>query len=342
MHYSGENIMKYFYGSFVLSVAGLVAAFFLGGVSALVVVAVLAILEVSLSFDNAIVNASVLSGWDAKWRRIFLWFGLPVAVFGMRLLFPVLIVSVATGLGMVEAFSLALQTPAEYARIVLSVHHQIAAFGGMFLLMVAFEFFIDEEKKHHWLPGVERFLSRLDTYQKAVGAGMALCVLMTTATMINGTEQAQFIVAGIYGLITYIGVKFVGQALGGDEVDRKRVAQGIGGFLYLEVLDASFSFDGVIGAFAITHSLVLIMIGLAIGAIFVRSFTLYLTDQGTLAQYQYLEHGAFWAIFVLAIIMFIGVRVEIPEMVTGLLGAAFIGFSLWSSVQANRKKERPE
>lgn len=330
--------MKYFYGSFALTALALIAAFYVGGVGAVVVVAVLAVLETSLSFDNAIVNASVLSGWNARWRKAFLWVGLPIAVFGMRFLFPILIVSLAASIGMAEALALALNDSAEYARILLGVHHQIAAFGGMFLLLVAFEFFIDEEKKHHWIPHIEPFLARLGTYQKAVGVGIALGALMTLSTSLHGTEQTEFIAAGIYGTIVYIGVKFVGQLFGGVEgVSSAKVAQGIGGFMYLEILDASFSFDGVIGAFAITHQLPLIMLGLMVGAIFVRSFTIYLTEHGTLAKYRYLEHGAFWAILVLALVMFLEVKVDIPDAVTGLLGAALIGLSLMSSVRENQR-----
>ena len=339
MHYSEQTTMKYFYGSLVLTALALITAFYLGGVGAVVVVAVLAVLETSLSFDNAIVNASVLAGWDARWRKAFLWVGLPIAVFGMRFFFPILIVSLAASIGMAEAVSLALNDSAEYARILLGVHHQIAAFGGMFLLLVAFEFFIDEEKKHHWLPPVERMLARLGTYQKAVGTGIALTILMVIATALHGAEQAEFIIAGVYGVIVYIGVKFVGQLFGGAEgAASNKVAQGIGGFMYLEILDASFSFDGVIGAFAITHQLLLIMLGLMVGAIFVRSFTIYLTEQGTLAKYRYLEHGAFWAILTLALIMFLEVRVDIPDVVTGLLGAALIALSLISSMRANRRE----
>jgi len=112
---------------------------------------------------------------------------------------------------------------------------------------------------------------------------------------------------------------------------------GIGGFLYLEVLDASFSFDGVIGAFALSNNMVIIALGLSIGAMFVRSLTLLLVRNGTLAEYRYLEHGAFWAIIALAAIMLISAHVEIPETVTGLIGAALIGLSLWWSVRHKRR-----
>src|SRR3546814_10825692 len=111
---------------------------------------------------------------------------------------------------------------------------------------------------------------------------------------------------------------------------------GFGAFLYREVLDASFSFDGVIGAFALSNNLFIIAIGLGIGAMFVRSMTIFLVRQGTLSEYRYLEHGAFYAIIALAAIMYINTFQHIPEVVTGLIGAVLIGIAFWSSVRWNR------
>jgi hypothetical protein len=106
------------------------------------------------------------------------------------------------------------------------------------------------------------------------------------------------------------------------------------------VLDASFSFDGVIGAFAITNDVVIIMLGLAIGAMFVRSLTVYLVERGTLDEFVFLEHGAHYAIGILALIMFASVKYEIAEWFTGLSGVAFIAVSLWSSIRYKRREER--
>ncbi len=108
-------------------------------------------------------------------------------------------------------------------------------------------------------------------------------------------------------------------------------------FLYLEVLDASFSFDGVIGAFAITSDPIIIALGLGlIGAMFVRSLTVYLVRQGTLSEYVYLEHGAHWAIGALAVILMVSIGVHISEFITGLLGVAFIGAAFLTSIRRNR------
>jgi hypothetical protein len=107
-------------------------------------------------------------------------------------------------------------------------------------------------------------------------------------------------------------------------------------FLYLELLDASFSFDGVIGAFAITSDPIIIALGLGVGAFYVRSITIYLVHQGTLSEYVFLEHGAHWAIGALALLLFVSVGPEIPEVVTGLIGVAFILAALWSSFRYNK------
>ena len=127
--------------------------------------------------------------------------------------------------------------------------------------------------------------------------------------------------------------------LGGDVEGghAKVVRHGVAGFLYLELLDASFSFDGVVGAFALTHNLIIITLGLGAGAFFVRSFTILLVERGTLDTYRFLEHGAFWAVGVLAVIMLAGVEFHVPEAITGLLGGLLIVLALGSSIRANRK-----
>jgi hypothetical protein len=153
-----------------------------------------------------------------------------------------------------------------------------------------------------------------------------------------------FLSAGLLGLVAYVAVQTIGVVTqgGGDAPGARAGAAGSGArsglaaFLYLEVLDASFSFDGVIGAFALSNNLFVIALGLGIGAMFVRSMTVMLVERGTLTHYRYLEHGAFYAIVALAAIMLVSVHVAVPETVTGLIGAAFIGMALLASIRANR------
>jgi len=336
--------MKHFRLSFAVTIVLLMLAGWWGYrhggtpglLSALWIAAVLGVLEVSLSFDNAVVNATVLRHWDHFWRTLFLTVGILVAVFGMRLLFPLVIVAVATGMGLLDVWHMALDTPAEYARHLTDHHAEVAAFGGAFLLLVFLNFLFDEEKELHWLGWIEEKVGKYGT--EGLSILLALGASFAATTLVPEARKLAVLASGVLGVAVYVGVDWLSGLLGGEEEAAadggvaKLVARGsIGGFLYLEVLDASFSFDGVIGAFAITSDVVIIMLGLAIGAMFVRSMTVFLVEQGTLEEFVYLEHGAHYAIGILALIMFASVRYEIPEWFTGLSGVAFILVSLWSS-----------
>ncbi len=315
-----------------------------GMLTALWIAAVLGVLEVSLSFDNAVVNASVLRHWDDFWRKLFLTVGILVAVFGMRLVFPLLIVSVATGLSMVDVWKMALATPDEYSRHLTENHAEVAAFGGAFLLLVFLNFLFDDEKELHWLGWIEEKVGKYGSESLAVL--ITLLASYGAMALVPEARKLSVLASGVLGVVIYVGVKWISSLLEEKEHDPtigQMVSRGsIGGFMYLEVLDASFSFDGVIGAFAITSDVVIIMLGLAIGAMFVRSMTVFLVDRGTLQEFVYLEHGAHYAIGILAVIMFISVRYHIPEWFTGLSGVAFIIVSLWSSHRYKKEQEALE
>lgn len=325
--------------------------------SALTITAILAVMEVSLSFDNAVVNASVLRNWDHFGKMIFLTVGILIAVFGMRLVFPVVIVAVTADMGMVEVVKMALNDPIQYSAKLLAHHAEIAAFGGAFLLLVFLNFFLDEGKDTHWFKWVEKRLANLANVP-AMSVFLALIALLVMAANVEEAKRLVVTMAGIWGIVIYIGVQVLSHLLGGEpEVDEEGnavghdangaptgvIKAGIGGFIYLEVLDASFSFDGVIGAFAITSDVVIIMLGLAIGAMFVRSMTIYLVDKGTLDAYVYLEHGAHYAIGALAFIMIAsGTGLHVPEVVTGLIGVAFIVWAVIASIQYNKRIEQQD
>ncbi|WP_347304003.1 DUF475 domain-containing protein [Croceibacterium sp. TMG7-5b_MA50] len=309
------------------------------------IIVVLSVLEISLSFDNAVVNASVLKDMDKVWQKRFLTWGIAFAVFGMRVIFPLAIVAIAAGLNPVETVNLSLNDPAEYERIVSSAHVGIAGFGGAFLAMVGLKFFFDGEKEVFWIASVERLLSRFSAVPAAEIA-LLLLVLWGISGLLSPADALTFLTAGILGLVTFIAVEGVSAILELQE-EKKQLAgaamrSGLGGFIYLNILDASFSFDGVIGAFALSNNMIVIALGLSIGAMFVRSMTVHLVEQGTLAQYRYLEHGAFWAIIVLGGIMLLSARFHIPETITGLIGAVLIGLSLLWSVRHNRRMKGRE
>ncbi|MGO4382386.1 DUF475 domain-containing protein [Pseudoduganella sp. RAF53_2] len=340
--------MKHFRISFFVTIVLMACAaawgYQHGGVSAAItalwITGVLGVMEVSLSFDNAVVNASVLKEWNAFWQKLFLTVGIIVAVFGMRLLFPLAIVSAATGLNIAEVWTMATTTPDEYSRHLMGVHEEVSAFGGAFLMLVFLNFLFDEEKDVHWIHWFEEKVGTYGTESLAVL--LTLLGVFACVQLVPAEKQFSVLYSGAVGVAIYVGVGWISGLLEEEESEGgelgKAIQRGsIGGFLYLEVLDASFSFDGVIGAFAITSDVVIIMLGLAIGAMYVRSLTVYLVNRGTLDEFIYLEHGAHYAIGVLALIMFASVKYHIAEWVTGLSGVAFIVISLWSSIRYKKK-----
>ncbi|MBD3677627.1 MAG: DUF475 domain-containing protein [Rhodobacteraceae bacterium] len=336
--------VHYFRWAFVFTLIGVILAFWLGwtttgtlagALSFGLVGTVLAILEISLSFDNAVVNANKLKTMAPVWQRRFLTWGILIAVFGMRIIFPLAVVAIAARIGPWEALVLAASQPDEYARIMEEAHLSISAFGGAFLMMVALTYFIDDGKKVDWIATLETNLRRLAPI-RGMQISCVLVFVLGFGTALGGEERSTFLYSAMFGLVTFSAVEVIGQLL-----DRERAARdtaragGLGAFLYLEVLDASFSFDGVIGAFALTKNLFLIAIGLGVGAMYVRSMTIMLVERETLAHFRYLEHGAFYSIFFLSLIMMAQSQVHVPEVLTGLVGAGLIGLAFWSSVREN-------
>ena len=339
-------IRKYFSGSFIISGIGLILAAGIGWIyshtlagllQGLMVAVILALLEVSLSFDNAIVNAVVLRDMTPQWRHRFLTWGMLIAVFGMRLVFPLVIVTAVSGVSPWAALKMAAFAPDEYAAIMLQAHLQVSAFGGSFLMLVALKFFYDKNKHEHWITWLEKPVALLGRV-KAVEVGITLAFLMIVGRQVEPDHRLPFLYAGLMGVLIFLAVDGLGEWLetaGGPTKNAQRASAGL--FIYLEVLDASFSFDGVVGAFAITHNLFIIMIGLSIGAFFVRSLTMMFVEQQTLARFLSLEHGAFSAIGALAIIMMLDPILHLPEWFTGLIGAGIIVLALIWSVTKNPK-----
>ena len=325
--------MKYFRSSIVISIIGLALAFYLGGVNALYITALLAILEVSLSFDNAVVNAKVLETMEPKWQKRFITFGIPIAVFGMRFVFPIVIVAVASHMGIYETFKVAIDDPQKYKETLESVEKLIYAFGGSFLLMIFLSFLFDEDREERWITIIEESrlihkLTEVNNISIIIAMGIGLALVQQTGS--QAIAMAYFGGVFLHALILSLD----------DLLSTDGIRSGIMGLLYLEVLDASFSFDGVIGAFALSSDIFIIMLGLGIGAMFVRSMTIYLVEMKTLAEYRYLEHGAHYAILALALIMFGKMFIHIDELIVGTIGVTFIAISAIHSVMENKKEEK--
>lgn len=346
--------MHYFTGSYIITILGIIMAYFWAehvhpgsGFIGVFIVLVLSILEVSLSFDNAVVNAMKLKKMNEKWRHRFLTWGIAIAVFGMRFLFPVLVVSIFARLGLPEVIKIALTDAQKYTYYLHQTHAPIVAFGGTFLMMLFLSYFFNSKKEVHWIKDLEKRLQHFGSIQGAETI-ITLLALFIIQSQVNIEQRLFVVLSGVSGIIIYLLVDGITHWLEQKEEESTKqfakIVKGSGfvGFLYLELIDASFSLDGVLGAFALSKDILIITIGLAIGAMFVRSLTIMLVEKKTLSNYLYLEHGAHWAIGALSVIMLISSFHEVPEIITGLIGLIFILLSLVSSLLHNKKVNREQ
>lgn len=342
-------MIRYFLGSYIVTVFGLICAYLWGehvhhgtGLTCIFIALVLAVLEISLSFDNAVVNAMKLEGMSEKWRHRFITWGILIAVFGMRFLFPLLVVAIFAKLNILSVLDMALNDVHSYAHYLELTHAPIVAFGGSFLLMLFMDYFTEEKKSVYWIKGLEHALQKLSKVR-------GICTITTLIALgllmfeISPESRQTVFMSGISGIITYLVIDGLAEWLEKRQEERAKLCadtvkcSGLVGFLYLELIDASFSLDGVLGAFALSKDILIITIGLFIGAMFVRSLTIMLVEKKTLDQYLYLEHGAHWAIGVLAVLMYVSTFHEVPEVVTGLLGLLFIVAAFISSLIHNKR-----
>lgn len=344
-----------FKGAIAFSLVGLVAAFLVGGPQAVLIVAMLGLLEIVLSFDNAVVNATVLVRLGPFWQRMFLTVGVLVAVVGVRLLFPLAIVVVTAHLGPVHAVRLAIDQPHAYEHVLMAAQPRIAAFGGVFLMMI-FLNFLSEERDITWLRAIERPFARAGRMPQFPTI-VTLVLLLVGALTFARHDARMELFAGAIGIVAYLVVDGIGSLFqawgenrsdavptaGAEHAGRTRGRPHLTGkaafvtFCYLELLDASFSFDSVLGAFSVSTDIVMITIGLAVGVAFFRSLTVYIVRNDTLDDYVYLEHGAHYAIGALAVLLLVQINRDVPDIVTGLSGTLIIAAAFLSSVLHNRR-----
>lgn len=340
----------WFSGLLTVVLAAVVGVYSDNWLQALWIFAILVVLEVTLSFDNAVVNSKVLATMSRFWQMIFLTVGIFIAVFVVRFLLPIFIVQLASGLGFMEVVNLAINDAEKYGHVLHEAAPMIDAFGGAFLLMVALSYFLDREKDVHWLKKIEPWLARagqFDNMRVSLMLGLAALLYFT----VSEKYQEVVLVSSVLGILLHLGLGLLESFFTNHEEHEAAKAKSksikvktgmaaFASFMYLEVLDASFSFDGVIGAFAITSSILLIICGLGAGAIWVRSMTVYLLRAGTLAKYRYLEHGAHWAILALGTVMMIKLYgVELPEWLIGGLGLVFVVTAIVSSILEKRRMD---
>jgi hypothetical protein len=313
----------------------LIAVAFGLGFGAVLTTIILIIIEITFSFDNAIINAKTLGTLSPFWQKLFLTLGIVIAIFGMRIIFPVVIVMITAHLPASEVIRLALRSPHEYAEKLHHAHTSIATFGGIFLLMLAVTFFLDDKRKITWLDTIEKPLQRLASWWMPLVIGL---VSLGVVAVLPSHHRSEVISSGLIGIVVFEALQLViklAEKLGGSASVKAGTKMGIAAFatfIYLEILDASFSFDGVIGAFAITSSVILIAAGLGAGAVWVRSFTVLMVKRGTLDSYKYLEHGAHYTVLMLAALLLASILVEIPDAVSGIAGVVIIGLATRASI----------
>ncbi len=333
--------LRIFWVSALLTIATGVLVSLSLGISGLWLFCILVVLEVTFSFDNAIINSKILSRMSRFWQQLFLTVGILFAVFIVRFILPVFIVGVSAHIGFTDVITMALHQPDKYSEILHGAAPIINAFGGTFLVMIGVSYFLDRQKEIHWLGNIEQWLSRFGTYENFKTLIM-LIVAMGLYASVDEKYKEVVLVASIVGTALHLALGLFSDYFGDRQSNSKHLVglAAFASFIYLNVLDASFSLDGVIGAFAITTNVVLIMAGLGAGALWVRSLTVYLVRAKTLSKYRYLENGAHWAILILGIIMLVKLyHIDPPEWFTGTIGLILISAAILSSVIAQRHRD---
>ena len=326
--------LQHFWFDLILTFLAIIAIFVGKGALAAGIIIIVLVIEIAFSFDNAVINAKILARLSKLWQTIFLTLGMFIAVVGMRLLFPILLVALTANLQWTQVIQIALNDPVTYAHHIEVAHPAISAFGGGFLIMLALSFFFDKNKKIHWLL-IERHMQKIGHW--AIPSSIALLLIGILTIVPVNHHKLETIELGSIGIGVYVAIQvllwLIGKIVHINTTKATKLTglAALTSFFYLEILDASFSFDGVLGAFAITTDVILIAVGLGIGAFWVRSLTVFMVRHKTLDEFVFLEHGAHYAVAFLAATMLLGLIFAIPDYITGLGTILIIGTSFIAS-----------
>ncbi len=292
----------------------------------------LCMFEIISSIDNAVINAEVLGTMSAKARRWFLVWGLLIAVFAIRGLLPWLIVwGAIPGLGPIEAFTATFSNdPSVHAAIDTAAPILLMG-GGVFLIFLFFHWLF-LEPKNFGIRG-EKFFHRHGVWFFAT-VSVLLATIVWYAMKINPMLAFGAIIGSTAFFITH-GFKENAEKSEKELLSGKSGMSDMSKILYLEIIDATFSIDGVLGAFAFTLSIPLILIGNGIGALVLRQLTIGNIDR--IKKYKYLKNGAMYSILVLGVVMLTDAfGVHVPQYVSPVATFSVIGYFLWKSHVANK------
>jgi len=334
-----------------VTAVGLGVSFWLGGMQSAMVVAMLALLEVALSFDNAVVNATVLRRFNEYWQKLFLSLGIIIAVLGMRLVIPMVVLVAATGQSPARVLSRSVHDPNNFGHEIARVQPLIAAFGGVFLLMIFTDYFLDDHDQR-WLSWFEdraaALAVRVGVRRLAAAQITGVALFLAIAALTFGHKHPAGVpAAGLIGLVSYLAIKHLSDTAAdksetlADEAGDKAPPTGRQAlilFCYLELLDATFSSDSVMGGFSVTVDIALFTIGLGIGAAYVRCLTVYLVRRKTLERYVYVEHGAYYSIGVLAVLLLVEIWHDVPDWFASLAGTSMIAAAYAHSALHSRQE----
>lgn len=287
----------------------------------------LCVFEIISSIDNAVINAEVLGTMSAKAKKWFLFWGLIIAVFAVRGLLPWLIIWGATpGLGPINAFTATFSNDPSVHTAIETASPILLMGGGVFLVFLFFHWLFLESKKFGLR--IEKFFVLHSVWFFAT-VSVLLTVIVWYAMKINPMIAFGAVVGSTAFFITH---GFKENAEKGEKalLSGSSSMSDLSKILYLEIIDATFSIDGVLGAFAFTLSVPLILVGNGLGAYVLRKLTIGNIDR--IKKYVYLKNGAMYSILALGIIMVTDAfGVHIPQWVSPVATFSIIGYFLWKS-----------